>query len=248
MSYSIHRECLGFLSAMVACMETVNQRVYMVIDPSGLCIQSMDHDNTTDIRYTLPVETHNDDDRYSMVCVSCVDVLQFIQCVQGKISITVEEGGEWHLGDSTGHVCIWTNRVRSTHSTMSRGHQRRLEHYDYTLRIPTADLLLYIQHISLCESYVCVSSHGVNGLSMVADGELLSIQIQTQSQVQTTSQNPPHVVHCTFKYVRSVLSILQKIEYIDLFIIQGEGLFLQVTVGPGTFVIMLRDVGNQGWT
>jgi hypothetical protein len=71
---------------------------------------------------------------------------------------------------------------------------------------------------------------------MVANGELLSIQIQNEEQASIMGTDAS-TVHCTFKYIRAVLAILTKLDAIDVRITNGQWLVL--VAGPLT--IRLKD-------
>jgi hypothetical protein len=231
-SYHVSSVHIGVLTNVVQCFETMNQFVRLDIDPSGLRIQCVDHDDTTVMNYIVPVMLGVIDVR-SMVYIRCDQVLQFIQCVHGDIYIDLEADNIWSVRDTTGHSCRWsTGRHKPPpHTTID-------SLSGCVVCVPSVDFLLYVQHISICESYVCVSSQGINDLMMKSDGELCSIQIQNQVVVRN---DPQHVVKCTFKYIRAILSILQKAELLEMLVIHKTCLYMNVPVSTGSLSIMLKD-------
>ena len=106
------------------------------------------------------------------------------------------------------------------------------------MRLPVEDFLLYVQQISLCESLVRVASHGTNDLTLTSRGELLSVRIQNHSPPAVP---PVSVVHCTFKYMRAILSILQKVDTLDIVLIDQAGMYIEVPIGTGTLSVLLKD-------
>jgi hypothetical protein len=113
-----------------------------------------------------------------------------------------------------------------------------LDSHDCLVSIPSVDFLLYVQHITLCENHARVSSHGMNDVTLESEGESVSIRIQNKSVISTGRS---HTLNCTFKYIRAVLSIIQKTEILDVFITHGKCLFFKVDVAPGILYIVLKD-------
>lgn len=237
-SYRVSGAGVDSLSLLATCFDMVNQMVRLDIDPSGLLVRCTDHDDTIHVRYLLPVETtaYVPHGHEGTVCVRCTDLIQLIQNAQGCLQIT-DTVGSWTICDLAGNTTVWTASAKQ-----KLWEYPNMKQYDCSLRIPTATFLLYVQHITLCESYVLVSSHGFDDLSMHADGELISIQIQNESPGFVVSGSHPYTVRCTFKYIRAMLAILQRVDQLEICITSGECLFWSLPVSIGTLSIFVKDV------
>ena len=195
MLYKLPCASIGALSTILTCFDTMNQLVRLDIVPSGFHLRSVDHDETTVLLYTTPIESI--DGQYtenSTIYVKCEQLLQDIERVHGNVFIDISEDPAitWSVRDTTGHSCVWsTVRRQPQHTTMIV-----LDSPDCTVSIPSVDVLLYVQHITLCESTVQVSSCGMNDVSLRSEGELISIHIQNQPIVSTGSL---YTINCTFK-------------------------------------------------
>jgi hypothetical protein len=239
MTFKIPCATIVALSNMLTCFDTMNQLVRLDIVPSGFELHSVDHDGTTVLHYITPIESS--DGHYTgnaAIYVNCEHFLQYIERAHGTVYIDIREDPAitWSLRDTAGHTCVWsTANIQPPYSSPLV----LMDSTECKVSIPSADILLYIQHITLCESQVNVSSCGKNDVSLCSQGELISIQIQNQP-IGTT--NVLYSVNCTFKYVRAVLSILQKTEMIDMFIVHGKCLFFKVDVFPGILYIILKDM------
>lgn len=208
----------------------MNQGLVLTIEASGLRIQCSDHDDTTVMSYIILSEDDQKINGAFSISVSCDLVLQSLQYVNGDMYLHMLPDGSWSVQDLYGSSSsIWPNTIEAT-VTVPTGPP------DCVVRMISTDFLLYVQHITLCESYVRVSSYGGNDISMVANGELLSIQIQNEEQASIMGTDAS-TVHCTFKYIRAVLAILTKLDAIDVRITNGQWLVL--VAGPLT--IRLKD-------
>ena len=235
MYYQVSCTNSGSLASVVQCLETMNQFVRLDIDPSGLRVQSVDHDDTTLMTYTLPVLSIGGICVRSSINMRCDQILQFLLCTHGDIHIGIDSDPTiWSVRDSSGQSCLW-----STGRQLPNHHDIPASISGYAVCIPSVDFLLYVQHISLCESYVRVSSHGTNDVTLSSDGELISIRIQNQPVVHDGTEIV--VVQCTFKYIRAVLSIIQKSVKLDMFITDGTCVNINVPMATGTLSIILKD-------
>ena len=233
-SYQVSSFHVGALTQVVQCFETINQYVFLEIESSSLRIQCVDHDDTTVMNYVVPVVSTGERCMRSMVYIRCDQMLQFIQCVHGDVYIDFESDNTWSARDITGHSCLWsTGRHKPPPPTTTDGLS------ECVVCIPSVDFLLYVQHITICESYVRVSSRGTNDLTMESEGELVSIQIQNRPEVHEDRQHV--VMKCTFKYIRAILSILQKLEKLDIYITDKTCLYMKVPLGTGALSVMLKD-------
>ena len=231
MPYTLQCATIGALSNIVSCFDGMNQLVSLDIGPSGLKVQSVDHDGTTVLTYTLPLDGYG---YHAKVYVKCEQVIQYLERVHGNVCIEIDEGS-WSLCDATGHACMWPTGISQPIPNMP---SLVVDSHNCLVSIPSVDFLLYVQHITLCENYVRVSSHGMNDVTLESQGELVSIQIQNQSVIST---GLPYTLNCTFKYIRAVLSIIQKTEILDVFIIHGKCLFFKVNGASGTMSVVLKD-------
>jgi hypothetical protein len=249
MAYTLSCAHFGTWSNMIQCFESMNHFVRLDLGPDGLEMQSSDHDETTLLKYSLPVMSTTRDDcpppPRSMVYMACAVVLQFLQSVQGDVHIEFGVSPDedeaaaaawWSLRDTTGHVWRWTTGL----CRQEVWSPRQICH-DRVVCMETAEFLLYAQHIALCESFVDVYSHGPYDLSLQAKGELVAIRIQNNPLLAPPSPLSSYTLRCTFKYVRALLSILQKTESVNLFITHQTSLCLQVEVAPGTLSVLLRN-------
>jgi hypothetical protein len=236
MSYTVPCSTIGALSTVLSCFDSMNQLVSLDIVSGGLQIQSVDHDATTVLTYTLPMEAtggyYTDNVK---VYVKCEQVLHYIDRAHGNVNIEVS-GGSWSLRDTTGQACVWST---VTKQPLPNTPSICVDHHDCMISMPSTDFLLYVQHITLCENYVRVSSHGMNDVTLESEGELISIQIQNQSIVQT---GRVYSLLCTFKYIRAILPLIQKTEILNVCITHGNNLFFNIDVFPGTLCIVLKDM------
>jgi len=239
-SYRLSGAAAESLSLLATCLDMVNQFVRLDIDSSGLVVTCTDHDDTISIRYLLPVETIGDTSppvAPQSVHIRCMDVVRCIQNAQGCVQITTDAAC-WTISDLAGNTTAWTTSVKDTRWTYPNTMQ-----YDCAIQIPTSTFLLFGQHITLCESYVRVSSHGCNDITMHAEGEFLSIQIQNEAPgVPVVVGTHPCVVRCTFKYLRAVLSILQRVDQLTVCLVHGDCLFWTIPFSTGMLSVFIKDV------
>ena len=89
MLYKLPCASIGALSNILTCFDTMNQLVRLDIVPSGFHLRSVDHDETTVLLYTTPIESI--DGQYtenSTIYVKCEQLLQDIEGIHGMCTLT----------------------------------------------------------------------------------------------------------------------------------------------------------------
>ena len=101
----------------------------------------------------------------------------------------------------------------------------------------TADFLLYVQHLSMCESAVNVSSQGPGHLRFEAEGELIAVVIQ---HAELDESAPVVCTSVVFKYIRAILPVLQRVDTLVVQIVPQQ-LAIRVDLPGYTLTTTLKS-------
>jgi hypothetical protein len=191
---------------VVACFEQMNQMVYVHLAPPVLSLCSLDHDDTTRFHAAIPLVGCPGS---TQLCIPAAQIRQDVQQVRGSLEIR-PGSNDWEVRAEGGAWATWPNspaRVGPGLVPTSVGR---------SLHMRTADFLMYVQHLSICESVVQVSSQGPGHLAFQAEGELLSVGIQHSPVADGREESLVLGTRVVFKYLRALLAVLQQSETLQI--------------------------------
>ena len=245
MSFSLSSDSNRTLVGAITCFETMTDHVSLCVRDQRLSVRSVDHDDTTLVGLQLQVQVHPSVGVEDLSCrpfsAACSAVMRTLQTMSGALSVSIGVSG-WTLTDTIGRTQTW-------------GHQSRLPPIImdpiYTadpgrLTLLSSDLLLYLQHIAICESYVQFSSAGPGDLQLTATGEFLSICVRhtTPQATPVTTVDVPGIestVSVVVKYVRSILPLLQRATELTVTLNTSMGLLIEYMLDGANGFILLKD-------
>ena len=138
-----------------------------------------------------------------------------------SLTLTVSTHGRWTMYDEREAPYEWT----AVFPALSVPIMPKPVSSDCSIPMRMTDFLLYIQHITLCEQYVRVTSCGTGDLMLYASGEVVSMKI-TNGVVPVVQ--PVYTVSCTFKYLRAMVEMLQYHDEVTLCLCSNQYLYLEV--------------------
>jgi hypothetical protein len=243
MAFSLSCDACRMVSCAVTCFETMSERTTLFIKDHKLHIYSMDHDNSTLAGIDIQIICLQDNLSEDHVSIQCSIIIRTLQVMSGDLTIIIGRNG-WTLTDFVGRTDTWT-----TVSGFDPAFTNRLPGIrPNKILLPVVDLLLYLQHVAVCESHVRFSSCGVDNLVLDATGEFIAIQIIHESPrldqisaMPTVAQTTPSTTDVIVKYVRSILPLLQRTSVVLVTVHTGVGVRVEYTIGDMQGFILLKD-------
>lgn len=231
MSFTIGASDRGAVVDSVTCMSNISQHCMVRLHRGTLTVSILDHDAVFMVTHTMRVQQQSTEDD-ATIHLKCVDVIAGLAATAPASDVSIRiEGTKWYLPDRT-----WT-----TARQRSGGGRLPFSTGGHHVRVKTANFLLYIRQILVCENSVCITSHGHGDLTLQASGELISIRINDSSDipVSTDQEEGTQCVDCSPKYIRAMLSVLSPETHMDLYITDKKHVVIQ---SGRHCTIVLKDV------
>jgi hypothetical protein len=202
-------------------LESMSIHILVCVYGNSICLISFDHDNTTIMTIRHNCSEVTEPHLYRMIRVDANRILEVLQLSSKPITITNMSEHKWTL--SCGSNLIG---VANINDTMTRQINTCVKPCVNAadIEFTTKDLLSYILHSSVCESYTNVTIDDTGHIVLSTHGELLFIRID----VLEPKSLPYRGMSCrvTFKYIRAISHLLQT--YDKIFITVHDKKYLRL--------------------
>ena len=205
MSYQLLEQELRVLGDTLERFDNISLYVQLrFLSHYQLALECLDQDSCTLLRKLLAV-TPTDVNAVLPVpmTVSCTTILQSIRSHMRSFTILPTSTHVWTI--TYLNQCSEWSAAPVPLMIPSMPHPVAS---DCHTTLTTADFLLYIQHLTLCEQYVRLTSSGEGDWTFQASGEFAAMTIRSPS-VSSVTPRPTYTVSCTFKYLRALVTALQ---------------------------------------
>jgi hypothetical protein len=231
------------LSSLVSMYFSMNEWVYLDWHESGyLRVASVDHDNTTILYHTIPINTESRHKSYypqSCVHRPCKTILTTLSRMTSTDTVRlIITSDAWELVNIDNQsLDTWSVTPDVTSPIPERPET------DCRLEIDTSSLVAYIQKLSLCESTVRIAADAEGTITLTSTGEIIALTIRhpldrhsRYNIVPTQTVNSSVIT----KYTRALVPIFQQTETVTLYIKHAAHVTFELdsTMGGRTYIVL----------